>query len=74
MMIHKIECLLFSSKIVGSDSWQENNSKGFKKRLRNCLFNLLVIHNVFVYGLRDHMITRFASLWINCKWVSYKST
>jgi len=30
-------------KVVGDDCWQEKNSKGFKKRLRNCPFNLLVI-------------------------------
>jgi hypothetical protein len=35
--------LLLSSKVVGDDCWQEKNSKGFKKRLRKCPFNLLVI-------------------------------
>jgi hypothetical protein len=43
MMIYKIERLLLSSKVVGDDCWPEKNSKGFKKRLRNCPFNLLVI-------------------------------
>jgi hypothetical protein len=40
MMIYEIERLLLSSKVVGDDCWQEKNSKGFKKRLRNCPFNL----------------------------------
>jgi hypothetical protein len=43
MMIYEIERLLLSSKVVGDDCWQEKNSKGFKKRLRNCPFNLLLI-------------------------------
>ena len=43
MIIYEIERLLLSSKVVGDDCWQEKNSKGFKKRLRNCPFNLLVI-------------------------------
>jgi len=43
MMIYEIERLLLSSKVVADDCWQEKNSKGFKRRLRNCPFNLLVI-------------------------------
>jgi len=43
MMIYKIERLLLPSKVVGEDCWPKKNSKGFKKRLRNCPFNLLVI-------------------------------
>jgi hypothetical protein len=43
MMIYEIERLLLSSKVVGDDCWQEKISKGFKTRLRNCAFNLLVI-------------------------------
>jgi hypothetical protein len=43
MMIYEIERLQLSSKVIGDDCWQEKNSKGFKKRLRNCPFNLLVI-------------------------------
>jgi hypothetical protein len=43
MMIYEIERLLLSSKVVGHDCWQEKNYKGFKKRLRNFPFNLLVI-------------------------------
>ena len=35
MMIYKIERLLLSFKVVSDDCWQEKNSKGFKKRLRN---------------------------------------
>jgi len=43
MMKYKIERQLLSSKVVGDNCWQEKNSKGFKMRLRNCPFNLLVI-------------------------------
>jgi hypothetical protein len=43
MMIYEIERLLLSSKVVGDYYWKEKNSKGFKKRLRNFPFNLLVI-------------------------------
>jgi hypothetical protein len=43
MMKYEIERLLLSSKVVGDDCWQEKNSKGFKMRLRNYPFNLLVI-------------------------------
>jgi hypothetical protein len=43
MIIYEIEQLLLSSKVVGDYCWQGKNSKGFKKRLRNCPFNLLVI-------------------------------
>jgi hypothetical protein len=42
-MIYKIERLQLSSKVISDDCWQEKNSKDFKKRLRNCPFNLLVI-------------------------------
>jgi hypothetical protein len=45
-MIYKIERLQLSSKVVGDDCWQEKNSKGFKRRLRNCPFNLLVIRRL----------------------------
>jgi hypothetical protein len=41
MMIYKIEQLQLSSKVVGDDCWQEKNSKGFKKRLRNSRTNHL---------------------------------
>ena len=43
MMKYEIERMLLSSKVVGEDCWQEKHSKGFKMRLRNCPFNLLVI-------------------------------
>jgi len=46
VMIYKIERLQLSSKVVGDDCWQEKNSKGFKRRLRNCPFNLLVIRRL----------------------------
>ena len=42
-MKYEIERMLLSSKVVGEDCWQEKHSKGFKMRLRNCPFNLLVI-------------------------------
>jgi hypothetical protein len=55
MMIYEIERLLLSSKVVGDDCWQEKNSKGFKKRLRNCPFNLLVIRGRIILK-REGMI------------------
>ena len=55
MMIYEIERLLLSSKVVGHDCWQESNSKGFKKRLRNCPFNLLVIRGRIILK-REGMI------------------
>ena len=39
MMIYEIEWMLLSSKVGGDDCWQEKNSKGFKKRLRNLVLN-----------------------------------
>jgi hypothetical protein len=55
MMIYEIEWLLLSSKVVGDDCWQEKNSKGFKKRLRNFPFNLLVIQGRIILK-REGMI------------------
>jgi hypothetical protein len=55
MMIYEIERPLLSSKVVGDDCWQEKNSKGFKKRLRNCPFNLLVIRGWIILK-REGMI------------------
>jgi hypothetical protein len=43
MMKYEIEQPLLSSKVVGDDCWQEKNSKGFKMRLRNFPFNLMMI-------------------------------
>jgi hypothetical protein len=55
MMIYEIERLLLSSKVVADDCWQEKNSKGFKRRLRNCPFNLLVIRGRIILK-REGMI------------------
>jgi len=55
MMIYKIERLQLSSKVVGDDCWQEKNSKGFEKRLRNCPFNLFVIRGRIILK-REGMI------------------
>jgi hypothetical protein len=55
MMIYEIERLLLSSKVVGDDCGQEKNSKGFKKMLKNCPFNLLVIRGQIILK-REGMI------------------
>jgi hypothetical protein len=55
MMIYEIERLLLSSKVVADDCWQEKNSKGFKRRLRNCPFNLFVIRGRIILK-REGMI------------------
>jgi len=55
VMIYKIKWLQLSSKVVGDDFWQEKNSKGFKRRLRNCPFNLLVIRGGIILK-REGMI------------------
>jgi len=55
-MIYKIERVLLSSKVVGDDCWQEKNSKGFKTRLRNCPFNLLVIRGRIILKRGNNMI------------------
>jgi len=56
MMIYEIEQLLLSSKVIGDDCWQEKNSKGFKKRLRNFPFNVLVIRGRIILK-REGMFT-----------------
>jgi hypothetical protein len=55
IMIYEIEWLQLSSKVIGDDCWQEKNSKGFKKRPRNCPFNLLVIRGRIILK-REGMI------------------
>ena len=41
MMIYEMERLLLSSKVVGDGCWQEKNSKGFKKRLKELSIQLV---------------------------------
>ena len=55
MMKYEKERLLLSSKVVGDDGLQEKKSKGFKMRLRNCPFNLLVIRGRIILK-REGMI------------------
>jgi len=58
IMIYEIERLLHSSKVVGDDCWQEKNSKGFKKRLGNCPFNLLVIRGRIILKIEGMIRSR----------------
>jgi hypothetical protein len=41
MMMYQTELLLLSSKVVGDNSWQQKNSKGFKKEAKELSVQLV---------------------------------